>query len=129
MTNFAHTEFATAARTLRTVLTEENAALRRADPVATQALLAPKTAAAIALEAAASTAPRTYYTQALAEQIQQLAAENAALLQDAIAVQTRIVTLVTRAARATARATERTGYDHHGGDTAQAGAVAVMHQA
>lgn len=128
------TAFTDAARTLRTLLQTENAALR--DVPATMAIALPeKEAAEQALTQAAATAPRTHYNQALAKQIQELAAENAALLLTAIAVQSRVIAVVTRAARATATATERPGtdrpgYNHHGA-TADAGspAVALMHRA
>lgn len=128
------TAFTDAACTLRTLLQTENAALR--DVPATMAIALPeKEAAAQALTEAAATAPRTYYNQALAEQIQALAAENAALLLTAIAVQSRVITIVTRAARAAATSTERPGtdrpgYNHHGAATDTVSlAVALMHRA
>ena len=123
------TNFATAVRDLRTILIEENTALRRGDPAATPALIAQKAEAAAVLTEAAATAPRTYYAQALAEQLHELAAENATLLQDAIAVQTQLIAIVTRAALASARATERPGYDQHGADPKLSSAVAMMHRA
>ena len=128
------TDFAAAARTLRTLLLAENAALRHG-PASAAMLDGGKEAAALALTQAATNAPCTYYNQALALQIQELATENAALLATAIAVQTRVIAIVTRAARASAHATEQSGYDraghnHHGpGTDANRPALAVMHRA
>lgn len=128
------TEFTDAARTLRALLQAENTALRQG-PATMTILMPDKEAAATALTQAAATAPRTYYNQALAEQIQELAAENAALLLTAIAVQSRVIAVVTRAARASASATERPGtdrarYNQHGAGADQASpAMALMHRA
>ncbi len=122
------TSFPDAARALRTLLQAENAALRSA-PVTIAALHPDKEQAAAALTQAAATAPRSYYNQALAEQLRELAAENAALLTQAIAVQTRVIAIVTGAARASARATEHAGYDQHGDPDTARTALAVMHRA
>ncbi len=124
------TSFADAARTLRTVLQTENAALRQ-DPALAATMVAEKAAAADALAEAAHDAARTYYNQALAEQIRELATENAALLASAIAVQTRVIAIVTNAARTT----EQRGHDSDRYDQKGAGidrgqtAVALMHRA
>ena len=127
------TDFANAARILRTVLQAENAALRQVQTSA--AFLQPgKEAAAITLTQAAASAPLTDYNRALALQIQELAAENATLLATAIAVQTRVIAIMVRAARISARATERPGYDRAGtgagiGTDATRPAMALMHRA
>lgn len=123
------TSFSDAARALRTLLQAENAALRSA-PVTVAALHPDKEKAADAFTQAAATAPKSYYNQALAEQLRELAAENAALLTRAIAVQTRVIGIVTTAALASARAAEHAGYDQHGADPDAAPvALAVMHRA
>ena len=82
-----------AATKLETILVAENAALTRHDPEAAIALLDQKLAAASALPAAG-------LTPELGERLRDLAAENRRLLEHAIEVQSRIITMVARAAQA-----------------------------
>ena len=90
-----------AAGALADLLAEENAALQRMDFTAAVALLAAKEAALadmIARGGAVPANPPPPAATALARRLAQLAEENRALLERAIATQTRVVGIVARAA-------------------------------
>jgi hypothetical protein len=98
-----------AAQHLADLLIEENAALKRLDFLAAVALVPAKEAALAELEKA----PRGSTTRTgLGQQLSELAKENQALLERAIAVQTRIVRIV---ARAGAPMPATTRYNDYGG--------------
>ncbi|HVZ10501.1 MAG TPA: hypothetical protein VHC04_21525 [Rhodopila sp.] len=89
-----------AAADLADVLTLENAALRRLDFPAAANLLPAKRAALEALSAAgAISQPLPATATSLGRRLMTLAAENRALLERAMAVQSRILGIVARASR------------------------------
>jgi hypothetical protein len=87
-----------AASELAALLTQENAALRRLDFAAAVALLPAKEAACANLTPA-NGVPWPPEAASLGQRLVALAAENRALLEHAIVVQTRIVGIVAQAAR------------------------------
>ena len=90
-----------AANLLAGVLSRENEALQRLDYLAAVALVPTKEAAVATLGKATTSLPSVALTPALAalgQRLRSLAAENQALLERAIEVQTRIVRIVARAA-------------------------------
>ena len=108
-----------AAARLASVLEAENAALERHDPAAAVALLDEKLAAAQALSAAG-------LPLETGERLRALADENRRLLERAIKVQERIVTMVARAAR---QAPAAARYGAKGRPVADTGALALTRQA
>ena len=108
-----------AASALEAVLVAENAALERADPQAAVALVKQKVAAANALDAGS-------VSDEAAERLRDLAAENRRLLEGAIEVQNRIITIIARAAQAVP-STSR--YGAEGKAIAPDGALAITRQA
>jgi hypothetical protein len=108
-----------AAQRLADLLAQENAALRRLDFLAAVALVPAKEAALAELEKL----PRGSMIQTgLGQRLSALAKENQALLERAIAVQTRIVRIVARASAPLAAATR---YDGYGGRAPQTRAAAL----
>ncbi len=96
-----------AAQHLADLLAQENAALKRLDFPAAVALVPAKEAALAELEKA----PRGSTNQTgLGQRLTALAMENQALLERAIAVQTRIVRIVARASAPMPAATRYNGY-------------------
>lgn len=95
----------TAAVRLLAVLEAENDALQKPDVAGVGALLAEKAAATAGL----LPLPDTPEAAALAQRLQALAGENRRLLERAMAVQSRVVELVARAAQRTARDAGRYG--------------------
>ena len=90
-----------AANQLAGVLSRENEALQRLDYSAAVALVPAKEAVIATLGKATAHLPPMQHTPALAalgQRLRSLAAENQALLERAIEVQTRIVRIVARAA-------------------------------
>ena len=114
-----------AAQRLADLLAQENAALERLDFHAAVALVPAKEAALAELEKA----PRGSKIQTgLGQRLSALALENQALLERAIAVQTRIVRIVARAAAPMPAATRYNGYGGRGPQT-RATALAVSKKA
>jgi hypothetical protein len=114
-----------AARGLADVLVQENAALKRLDFPAAVAL-GPAKAAALA-ELVKQPAPQMGST--VTEQwLGELAMENQALLERAIAVQTRIVRIVARASAQSSAATRYNGYGYPA-PSARADAMALRTRA
>jgi hypothetical protein len=108
-----------AAQRLADLLTRENAALKRLDFPSAVALVPAKEAALAALEKA----PRgSTALTGLGQRLSALATENQALLERAIAVQTRIVRIVARACAPLPAATRYNGY---GGRKPQTRAAAL----
>ncbi|WP_428487262.1 hypothetical protein [Rhodopila sp.] len=90
-----------AAQTLADVLARENDALKRLDFRTAIALVPAKEAALLSITKGRSPAPatdRNPVLAALGRRLNSLAAENRALLERAITVQTRIVGIIVRAA-------------------------------
>jgi len=90
-----------AANTLADVLVRENAALKRLDIPAAMALVAAKEAALLGVTKGRVPLPvpeRNPVVLALGRRVSGLVAENRALLERAIAVQTRVVGIIVRAA-------------------------------
>jgi len=90
-----------AANTLADLLARENAALKRLDFPAAMALVPAKEAALLGVTNGRTPAPavsRDPATLALGRRISGLVAENRLLLERAIAVQTRVVGIIVRAA-------------------------------
>src|SRR4051812_18134383 len=90
------------AATLADVLEQENEALQRVDFVAAVALLPAKEAAIAALAAHAdpiASPPPAPAAAAVGQRLMTLAADNRVLLERAIIVQTRIVSIIAKAAR------------------------------
>ena len=94
-----------AAMRLTTVLETENAALRQLDIASVSVSLTEKLAATEALEPL----PDTPDAAILAQRLQTLIDENRRLLERAIAVQSRVVEVVARAAQLTVRDAGRYG--------------------
>jgi len=108
-----------AAQRLADLLAQENAALKRLDFLAAVALVPAKEATLAALEKA----PRGSTSRTgLGQRLSALAKENQALLERAIAVQTRIVRIVARASAPMPAATRYNGY---GGREPQTRAAAL----
>ena len=105
------TAFEQAAARLQRVLQQENQALRAHDSKAVTELLPEKAAAADALAAAAAPQP----AGSIAEPLRHALEENTRLLDLAIQVQSRIVSLVVRAARGVDRSA--VGYSARGSET------------
>lgn len=110
---------ADAADALEAVLIAENEALRHQDAAAATKLLDQKLAAANALTLDAATPEQ-------AERLRTLAAENRRLLERAIDVQGRIITMVARAAQAS---TAHPRYGAAGQTIHTEGALALARQA
>jgi hypothetical protein len=115
---------ANAALCLADLLAEENAALMRLDFVAAAALVPAKEAALADLTVASA----PVQPAALAQRLAALASKNQVLLERAIAVQTRIVRIIARAAAPPPAAIR---YNVHGGrpQSARAGALALSTRA
>jgi hypothetical protein len=108
-----------AAQNLADLLAQENAALKRLDFLAAVALVPAKEAALAELEKA----PRGSTSRTgLGQRLSALAKENQALLERAIAVQTRIVRIVARACTPVPATTRYNGY---GGRQPQTRAAAL----
>ncbi len=108
-----------AALALETILAAENAALERHQPDTAIALLDRKLAAANALSA-------DDMTLEVGDRLRELAAQNRRLLERAIDVQSRIITMVARAAQAVPPVAR---YGAEGRAIPSDGAIAITRQA